>query len=73
MSADAKCWTNKDGGWQGLHDGPCLVSDSGVHAHQTAWDLSAILQDLERCMGTPLRWEIRSYPDKQCGLVGWRT
>jgi len=70
MSADAKLW--KDGNWwHGLHDGDCVLS-STPHENGSYY-LSILLDDIETCMGGQLRWEFRTYPDGQVGLVGYIT
>ncbi len=67
MSADAKVW--QDGHWwKGLHDGVC---EKGETYHRDGnYHLTDTLNDIETCAGR-LRWEIRTYPDKTTGLVGY--
>jgi len=66
MSADAKAWTEADGSWRALHDGPC----SGVNHSETPHGLKSLVQGVEDCMGSALRWEPRVFPDG-IGLVGF--
>ena len=73
MSADAKVWSSRlpverRPWWEGLHDGPCNRAERHKLGNS---NLRIILQDIELCMGGELRWEIRSYPDNQFGLVGF--
>lgn len=68
MSADAKLWMEGSGNlWAGLHDGECHAT---IPHHQPD-RLSQTIRDIEHCMGTTLRWEVRAYPDGQFGLVGY--
>lgn len=76
MSADAKAWTDENGAWHVLHDGPCVpASPHGgtFHDNATPHGLAGNLNGVETCMGGPLRWEFRTYPDGTVGLVGWTT
>ena len=71
MSADAKAWIqNGDPGWlwRGRHDGPCKLHGD---LHTQGGTLGDVVRDLEFCLGRPLRWEIRSYPDGALGLVAY--
>lgn len=69
MSTDAKAWMDGEGwlSWRGIHDGAC---PHGEEPH-TATTLAELLADLETCMGRRIRWEIRTYPTGETGLVGW--
>ncbi len=63
MSSDAKAW--KEGKWwHGIHDGEC-------GGHQPALELDELLAAVATCYGHPLYWEIRRYPARVDGLVGY--
>lgn len=70
MSADAKVWNDGEGwcSWRGLHDGDCKEDAT---PHDRGGNLSYVIAQIERCMGSDIRWEFRQYPDGQIGLVGW--
>lgn len=66
MSSDAKAWTDDDGWtWHGIND---LCEE--VHM---AVGLTELLRELETCenKGSPMRWQIRIYPDGKTGVVGY--
>lgn len=72
MSCDAKIWTDSNGMWRGLHDGPCASSNPEFHADYTEYNLKDAITDIEFCLGqSHVRWKFRVYPDGQAGLVGY--
>lgn len=72
MSADAKIWADEGYGWlawRGIHDGECI----STIPHFQGDTLANVLQDIERCMGRQLRWEVLVYPDGRPGLRGFEA